>query len=218
LTSGVTATHRETNPQIEYDLLLEEAWHINKAITEAQQKINDIHDAVPSLSKSLIENRLNNTEMEFYHRICNLEEQLNAFRYKLLQLKPQLGKIKQSASLEDFPLNRNRPKEIEVGLVAATVISDELQRKPSRVSASVSGKKPGPKKGPRKASATRRAAIKLLHSEKTAGLEACKKLNDMGMPLPSKRTATAYNNDWVTWFRHDANGFYKQWHADLKRG
>ena len=78
-------------------------------------------------------------------------------------------------------------------------------------------KKPGPK-GPRKASANRRTAIKLLKQESLSGLEACKRLKDMKIPLPSKRLQTLYSKcDWVQWFNFDPKAFHKQWSADLKR-
>ncbi|MDA2924120.1 hypothetical protein MYX65_05600 [Acidobacteria bacterium AH-259-L09] len=78
-------------------------------------------------------------------------------------------------------------------------------------------KKPGPK-GPRKASCNRRTAIKLLKQEGFSGLEACKRLKDMNIPLPSKRLQTLYGKcDWVHWFHNEPKAFYKQWSADLKR-
>jgi hypothetical protein len=222
LTSGIAATHREANPQTSYDLLLEEAWRINKAITETQQKIDDIHDAVPSLRKSLIENCLNDTEMEFYRRICGLEEQLIAYQHKMQDdLKPQFEEIIRSALREDFPLNRNRPKEIEVGLVVTVESMVGSESKPSKSMVFKSGtrtgrKKPGPI-GPRPAVSQRRAVIKELRSKRITGLDACKQLNSRKIPLPTKRKAEIYNNDWVMWFHNDPDGFHRLFSADLKR-
>ena len=79
-----------------------------------------------------------------------------------------------------------------------------------------SPKRPGPK-GPRESSIARRAAIRTLKAKGIKGLEACKRLNTIGIPLPAKNLQTFYNNDWVSWFQNDSNGFYRQWSADLKR-
>ncbi len=77
--------------------------------------------------------------------------------------------------------------------------------------------KPGPK-GPRKASANRRTAIKLLKQEGVGGLEACKKLKALKVPLHSERLQTLYGKfGWDKWFDSDSGAFYKQWSADLKR-
>ena len=74
------------------------------------------------------------------------------------------------------------------------------------------------KTGPRKATVVRRAAFKLLKAEGLKGEEACKKLNDMEVPLASPRLQTIYKGDWVEWLKHEPKAFYKQWHADHKRG
>ena len=57
-------------------------------------------------------------------------------------------------------------------------------------------KRPGPK-GPRQPTIARRAAVKLLKGRGITGHEACRKLNEMGIPLPSKRLRESYHDDWV---------------------
>ena len=75
----------------------------------------------------------------------------------------------------------------------------------------------GGPKGPRIESQQRRTMFKLLKKEGITGLEACKKLDKMKIPIPSKDRRFLYNNSWVKWFRHDSKSFYKQWSADLNR-
>ncbi len=77
-------------------------------------------------------------------------------------------------------------------------------------------KRRGPK-GPRKNTTLRRSFIKLLSSEGIKGREACEKLTQQGIDLPSKRLREIYENDWVKWFVTEPQDFYRQWSADLKR-
>ena len=79
------------------------------------------------------------------------------------------------------------------------------------------GKRPGPR-GPRRQTQLRRAAIKLFKSQGITGREACRKLNEIPIPLPSKRLVEIYSNDWLKYFDFNPDAFYKQWSADLKRG
>jgi len=79
-----------------------------------------------------------------------------------------------------------------------------------------SAKRRGPK-GPRKSTILRRSHIKLLNSEGTRGREACERLTQQGIDLPSKRSREIYENSWVMWFDTKPQGFYRQWSADLKR-
>lgn len=77
-------------------------------------------------------------------------------------------------------------------------------------------KRRGPK-GPRKSTIPRRAFIKLLNSQGIKGREACERLTQQRINLPSKRLREIYENDWVMWFDTEPQGFYRQWSADLKR-
>ena len=78
-------------------------------------------------------------------------------------------------------------------------------------------KRPGPK-GPRQQTIKRRAIMKSLKGRGITGREACRKLNEIGIPLQSGRLREIYNDDWVEFFDFETNAFYKQWSADLKRG
>jgi hypothetical protein len=77
---------------------------------------------------------------------------------------------------------------------------------------------PGPK-GPRKATLARRLAIKFLSNQGLTGIEACRHLRTMNIPLPSKKLRLIYREkNWDEWFQHDSQAFYRQWSADLNRG
>ena len=87
----------------------------------------------------------------------------------------------------------------------------EAQKSPRR-------RKSGPR-GPRPQSVARRSAIKLLKSEGLKGEIACRKLEELGVPLASKALQEIYGDcGWVSWFKHDRKGSYGQWSADLTRG
>ena len=78
-------------------------------------------------------------------------------------------------------------------------------------------RRPGPK-GQRPSTIARRTAIKLLKAQGKTGKQACARLDELKIPLPSKRLREIYNNSWVEWFNFSPDAFYKQWSADLKRG
>jgi len=79
-----------------------------------------------------------------------------------------------------------------------------------------SAKRRGPK-GPRKITIPRRSHIKLLNSQGIKGRDACERLTQQGIDLPSEKLQDIYENSWVMWFDTKPQGFYRQWSADLKR-
>ncbi len=127
-------------------------------------------------------------------------KRVRELRYERADLQRELSKLiqesdffKTKAEIEQIPL----PEE-------------------SETSAGKSAKRRGPK-GPRKKTTFRRSTIKLLNSEGTRGREACERLTQQGIDLPSKRSREIYENSWVMWFDTKPQDFYRQWSADLKR-
>jgi hypothetical protein len=161
---------------------------------------------------------LNATEMDAYRQIRDLEKKLTRPHKKMLRIKQEFQTLVLFAYRKNIPFNRNSHKEAQAGLVANARITEGTELKRSKYPASKHGtkKKPGPK-GSSPKTIERRGFIKWLHAKGSKGLEACKLLNIKKIPIPSKKKGLTYQNNWVEWFRADPNGFYKQWHADLKR-